>query len=530
MKLSPQQEQIIQYEDNCKINAVAGSGKTTTLREYARIRPGKKLLYIGFNRTVKEEAQRKFIAAGVSNTRIETAHSLAYAAIMKGKAFKLKSAGYKTAEIAEFIQMKGGLNDRLAIANHVGKYAGLFCNSAARKVEDIDYLSFVTDPKAKEFVTFYRKPILDNTRLFLAGMLNGRYEITHDFYLKLFQLSNPTLNYDTVLFDEGQDASVVMLDIFLNQQATKVIVGDTHQQIYGWRQAINSLDLVDYPTFDLTTSYRFPSYIAQLATAVLDTKKPYGFSTPAIEGLQSNPDVTGRAVIGRTNIGILAKAIEYLIETRLIENLYFEGNFNSYVYSDSGGSLYDVLNLFLCKHESIKDPLLRGMQSFSDLTDYIELTEDYQLSLLVEVVQKYGSELPHFLNLIRRNLTESRSFADCIFSTVHRAKGMEYETVEVCDDYMSPDDLDKAVESCLATGQPVTPLMEEVNALYVAITRASKRLSIPRRYFPDFIRPGSQSPVQLLETRSRPRRERNTLVEAAEPEEKVRPTRTLQLT
>ena len=63
-------------------------------------------------------------------------------------------------------------------------------------------------------------------------MERAEIPITHEFYLKKFQLQNPQLSYDYILFDEGQDASPVMLDVFLKQKATKVIVGDGHQQIY----------------------------------------------------------------------------------------------------------------------------------------------------------------------------------------------------------------------------------------------------------------------------------------------------------
>lgn len=75
-------------------------------------------------------------------------------------------------------------------------------------------------------------------------MEQGEIEITHDFYLKKFQLEAPMLQYDFILFDEGQDASAAMLDVFLKQKATKVIVGDTNQQIYGWRFAVNSLEKI----------------------------------------------------------------------------------------------------------------------------------------------------------------------------------------------------------------------------------------------------------------------------------------------
>jgi superfamily II DNA or RNA helicase len=50
------------------INAVAGSGKTTTLIEYARTRPvNSKILYLAFNKTVKTEAIQKFNKAELKN-------------------------------------------------------------------------------------------------------------------------------------------------------------------------------------------------------------------------------------------------------------------------------------------------------------------------------------------------------------------------------------------------------------------------------------------------------------------------------
>ena len=61
MNLTPEQKLIINSSGNIKINAVAGSGKTTTIVEYAKTRPTKsKILYLAFNKSVKLEAIKKF--------------------------------------------------------------------------------------------------------------------------------------------------------------------------------------------------------------------------------------------------------------------------------------------------------------------------------------------------------------------------------------------------------------------------------------------------------------------------------------
>ncbi|RYF82559.1 MAG: hypothetical protein EON98_11190, partial [Chitinophagaceae bacterium] len=67
VKLTDEQEAILRSGGNCKINAVAGSGKTTTIIQYAATRPkGARILYLAFNKTVRQEAKKRFAAQGLS--------------------------------------------------------------------------------------------------------------------------------------------------------------------------------------------------------------------------------------------------------------------------------------------------------------------------------------------------------------------------------------------------------------------------------------------------------------------------------
>src|SRR5215211_5295901 len=75
--LTPEQTAILASTGNIRINAVAGSGKTTTVIEYARTRPqGSRILYLAFNKSVQLEATRRFREKGLHQVRVETAHSL----------------------------------------------------------------------------------------------------------------------------------------------------------------------------------------------------------------------------------------------------------------------------------------------------------------------------------------------------------------------------------------------------------------------------------------------------------------------
>ena len=109
----------------------------------------------------------------------------------------------------------------------------------------------------------------------LMGDPDNPVGMVHDGYLKLFQLSQPVLTgFDYILFDEAQDANPAMLDIVQRQSMPQVIVGDRHQQIYGWRGAQNALDALQPTTTRyLTRSFRFGPPIAALANVLLATYK-----------------------------------------------------------------------------------------------------------------------------------------------------------------------------------------------------------------------------------------------------------------
>lgn len=489
MQLTPEQQAIIAADGNIKINAVAGSGKTSTLIAYAKSRPANsRILYLAFNKSVKLEAAKRFDAEGLSHVRVETAHSLAYRNIVFTNGYKVRSQGYSTSEVAQLLQLNalGEKHAEYIFANHVNRCAAMYCNSHQARVQELDYLTTINDRKAREFAEQHYQDIIRYTRVLLGMMDKGKTAVTHDFYLKKFQLSQPVLPYDYLLFDEGQDASPAMLDIFLRQQATRVIVGDTHQQIYSWRYAVNALEQVRFPAFELSTSFRFGDTIAKLAEEITSFKKHIGRYVPIrINGKGGNDKKRNHAIIARTNLGLLLKAIEYVTEEQKAKRIYFEGNFNSYIYADEGASLYDVLNLHNGKRSLIRDPLIAGMKTMDELTDYIEHTEDVQLGMMVEIVKEYGSEIPDILKEIKdKHVTdEEKHKAEVIFSTVHRCKGMEYDTVQLVNDFINEEKLKKLQEK---PDESMTPerLNEEINLLYVAVTRTRHRLEIPDSLLP----------------------------------------------
>ncbi|GAB3740328.1 UvrD-helicase domain-containing protein [Spirosoma lituiforme] len=517
--LTQEQKAIVDCQTDMKINAVAGSGKTTTLIEYARRqKTGSRGLYLAFNRTVREQAQQAFARKGVRGITIHTAHSLAYGRVIKQNSELLASGSYSAFDLANRMQTESLVVRCMpptrrkapwtAVAAHSLRLLAWYCNEPVARIEDLNYNHLLRyDPLISRRFADYFGAVIQAGAIWLWNQMDERsLKVTHDYYLKKFQLLAPQLRYDYILFDEGQDASPTMLDVFSRQQhARRVIVGDSHQQIYGFRHAVNSLNQVDFDAYGLTQSFRFPPGIACQARRALSLKEPIHpflgetYTPQAIEGM-SVDDATIlaeptclQALIGRTNLQLVSAAIDLLCIQEVIGSVYFEGNFDTYTFMDNGAGLLDMVLLQQDRQREIKNPLLRSMGSLEELGDYIDQTGDGQMKTALELVLTYGDDLPHFIEQIRTaHLAQHfRPHADLIFSTVHRSKGLEYDQVTLCDDFIDQRKLadyidllnqqQKAEAGGQPNRQPVNPgsILEEINMLYVGLTRTKQGLSLP---------------------------------------------------
>lgn len=490
MGFTSEQEAVIDWGGDARVNAVAGSGKTTTLVEYARRRPQERILYLAYNRSVKEEALRKF--SECRNVSVETAHSLAYRGMGVGRQYVLSRDGnLKTCDVLDLcsIPARKGSVDHLVVARHVLNTLTMFFNSDIRQFDELDYPSSVTDQLAQKFVRKHEGAIFDAAKSLAVRMYRGNVPLVHDAYLKFFQLSNPELNHDCILFDEGQDASPVMLDIFLRQRGRKVIVGDSYQQIYRFRRAVNSLERVDFRQFDLSASFRFRQEIADLAMKVLSLRGKFG-QVPAVKisGVGGSSGTNTRAVIARGNLALLDQAIGAVAEHKA-KQIHFEGNLNTYTYMAEGASLYDVLYLFLGNTSKIRNEFIRSFSDFEMFAEYAEQAGDQEMSLVCKIVDKYRRDLFDYLRRLQGMQVE-RAEADIIFSTVHKAKGQEYQHVTLANDFLTGDKIDRIIQSAVKENKQIDAeaLAEEVNIGYVAVTRTMNVLKMDFDFetgFPD---------------------------------------------
>jgi len=278
--LKPTTEQLdIIYSDNdyVYVSARAGTGKTTTLSEFVKIRKRDSFLYIVYNSSIREEAKTKF----PGNVEIHTIHSLAYEAIGFKYNGKLTN-NIKTEDIYSALPYFKGkdLDDQevFQTAFAVAAVINRFCNTAIYSFSDIGH-----EPKI--------------------------LKMAEEYWLRMTDL-----NDKEVKITKGK----------------KIFVGDEHQRIYSFRGAINIFNETkyfnpesDYVHLKLTKSFRFGKEIATIANKLLSTYKK---EEELITGTENRDSVVGildktvqYTIISRTNARIFDLAVKFSSEGKTLQ-------------------------------------------------------------------------------------------------------------------------------------------------------------------------------------------------------------------
>jgi len=374
-----------------KINACAGSGKSSTLKLLSE-QHNQPSLYVCYNSSISKEAQSKF----PQHVSCRTTHSLAYSMFGGMLQHKLKrqvGAGYinvaqSVSEIVKYYK----ISDLTAcdsvdvpsrtIGSLVKATVGRFQNSAdeAITLKNIPHKDFKevlnTHPSIDKEIL--EQHILRYANLLWLDRINPHSVVIaeHDTYLKLWQLSNPKLPYDIIYSDESQDLSPVMFDVLRKQEHCKVVyVGDTYQSIYAFRQAVNAMQEIKAPTKQLSKSFRFGSDIADLATYIID-------GVMHVKGLENISSKLTKVTEGkytmifRTNACLIDNAVKLIGENKKVRCEIDTRKFESLLRS--------VEALFCKDFKNVKDEDIALYGSWSELFE--SLDEEVEYKRLVNIV------------------------------------------------------------------------------------------------------------------------------------------------
>lgn len=489
MSAEPNREQreIIRASKTGKsmvIVAGAGTGKTTTLEMLAKARPHKNMLYLAYNRAIKDEASQRF----PSNVKCATSHGLAFATTGRQFGHRMNSGrvpswkasqilGLQPARLAYCLDHGQGVPDGdhahdscRVLAEHLDgkRIAALamrtvarFCYSADRElgpahVSRMKGLDERLQPQLKDLVL----PVAQDAWKDLIRP-DGRLGFTHDVYLKLFQLRSPRLPQQVILLDEAQDTNPCVADIVISQQAAGkqvILVGDPNQAIYEWRGAQDAIDGFDAENrMMLTGSYRFGPKVAEEANRWLELlgselrlKGWKRLNSEVTDVSTGSPD----AILYRTNAGCINGAMAGIAAGEKVAIVGGGGEIASLARAAS-----DLMTGRTTDH-----PDLIAFADWDEVRTYVkdEPEDAGQLGPLVRAVDKYGPDV--ILDMTNQLVAEA-SHPTLTVSTAHKAKGRQWGYVRIGDDFPQPKE----------DGPQELP-KEELRLAYVAITRAQNTL------------------------------------------------------
>lgn len=464
-----EQQQALQMamaRQSFKIVAYAGAGKTTTLNLIGNQLRGRGL-YLAFNKAIASEAQQKF----ARHIDCRTFHSLAFRHTSRDITAKLRLPRFSPTRLAHDLGLQplqvrrvmDGKNQPVTLsperqARMVADAVSQFCSTHASYPAPRHLLlpSWLSPNDAEEL----RERLYPYVEKRWLQSIDPRHPagIGHDIYLKLWALSKPIIPADFILFDEAQDADPLMMGI-LTQQPTQVIyVGDAHQQIYEWRGAVNAMKRLPLPQTLLTQSFRFGDKIAEVANTFLSALQeqvplrgnPVMPSTLAKQQMHGQKD----AILCRTNANAMLRLLDGL---KMGHKVALQADTDRLLkFSQAAERLKKGQTAFGV-------PELAYFNNWREVQDYSETSEGSDLKTWVKLVEEHGTNT---LNDAIASLSDSQS-ADYIISTAHKAKGLEWQRVQIDDDFLYD-----------VTRQAVKISPEELRLLYVACTRAKLNLDV----------------------------------------------------
>jgi len=445
--------------DDMTINACAGSGKSTSLKQVTQARPEANALLFCFNKSIQQQAQ----ASMPTWCKSSTFHGVAYGQI--GKYFNHKlNVPLSPYSICRSLRMKP--NEQNVHLATVAKYTlRRFCQS-----DDNTILGFhvpresVMSKDVKEQNTFREEVVHVARKLWLLAMNVKEKEvgIEHDFYQKLFDMEGAKIpgRYDVILVDEAQDMTPVNLSILRKQYGQKILVGDSCQSLYQWKGSIDSLETWDAThRLHLTKSFRFGSRIAECANDVLSL---LGTPIPKIVGaewkdskIEYGQPSDRHVVLCRSNSGMLGEVVKAIDMGKTIHVI---------------GSLMDSINLIesawylsIGELAKVKHPTMKLIGSWENVLEMAK--EDADMNTAVKRVDEYGSGIPNLCNKLRNAGEVSAESADVVLSTVHKFKGKQASKVKLGEDF--PD-----LVRWNKKERKYKPNKAEIYCCYVAVTRA----------------------------------------------------------
>ena len=500
VKLTEEQKDIIntlKSLDKVKVNAYAGTGKTTTIRACVEELRGKRALVLAFNRSVAEELKAKL----PPNCVATTIHGLARYLL-----------GIKREQIKDEKVFVGKLMDLFgedySVVRVYAEGFKAYCNSEFTEINEENLVRLFWrnyDLRKQVLALFWEegkspKEVLYKGAGELAERINyifkavdeERLPITHSYYLKRFQLrleefSDYFKKFYLLAVDEAQDLNGVQEYLLKHAPVPKKLaVGDKHQQVYAWRQAINSLArLRDWKEKYLTVSFRFQN--DEIVDYTNEFLKNWKGETKLLTAIKTGRKTGKTAIISRTNATLireLARINEKVCFTRKVEEIFKtvrEAERLKEFFESEDEELLKGLPYYVQKLALEFKDMAKTVEEFAKLFEDAG-EEEYARGIMLAL--EYNIE-----KLYEKAKKLNDPNAKLVLSTAHSSKGLEFDKVILTGDFKpleiavarkvielvnvnSLEDAQNVVEKIKSFDEKFSEVVDEINLYYVAWTRA----------------------------------------------------------
>lgn len=466
----PEQQAIFDWckqgEGHLTVEALAGTGKTTTIVEALRYLPSSRVLVCAFNKRIADELKTRC----ADRAHVYTLHALGLrlwkrqnpnVTIDNLRGWKLADAGLKS------VGMPTAREYRRAVQGLAGQAKGMA--PYADKPADLDSIGW----NFGHFDGLSPKEI-DGVRIAAFKAMQLAFETndgTMDFDDMLYLPLKRKLTrgeYDYVVVDEAQDMNFSQLELamqIMNERGSLIVVGDSNQAIYGFRGADSSslqriTKRMNSKVLTLTTTYRCPKKVVKFANFWVKGLKA---ADSAPEGVVRAGSVTeaqpGDFIISRLNAPLLSMCLELVTAGKRAK---VEGR-------DVGKMLTGIIDKL--KPADTED-LIHKMATWEanqvrhagDDETLVQAAIDTSQS--ISYLARETGDIAKLKSLIDSMFEDSQpgvAYPRITLMTGHKAKGLEADRVFVlCDTFRG--------------GFRIGSGGEEANLRYVTATRAKKEL------------------------------------------------------
>jgi DNA helicase-2/ATP-dependent DNA helicase PcrA len=459
--------------------ACAGTGKTTTAVSGLQKASGK-VLALAFNKSAQTELELRL--KPFPNVEAKTLNGLGHRLVMQSLGHKkLRLEINKLRFLCDELFPLLKFEEKLLLQKLVkqARINGMVPDGAIRLkglIEDTqeNWEALVEDLLEEEIVKQARA--LLNLCIWKA-QTEGLIDFDDQIYLSALN-PNPIAGWDLCVVDEAQDLNPLQHKMLSKFFRTPIaIIGDPRQSIYGFRGAVsNSMQSLEekfkLPVLPLTLNFRCAPTIVSYAQQWCPEIRAGLTTTGTVDYINEYDPAefsSDAAILCRCNAPLLRLAFQ------LIRN----GRWPNFIGRDIGKSLASTLNQITRKENLSEPELSRKIDKFfsHQIEVATERGQDYKIEgledrreCLFAVLEVSGARSAQQLISSLKEFAE-RPGAGITLSSIHRAKGLEWNTVYWLDKHLGEKFSLKAFDR-----GAMEDVQQENNLMYVAATRAKQNL------------------------------------------------------